>query len=164
MSNESGLKIVILGEGREGKTSILSKYFNKKFNDGEKSTINPAFYETSRNHNGKTFQFKFWDTSGQVQFNAISNIYYQGGIGALLVYDVTIPETFNKIKQWVKTLQEVLGKYIKFLILGNKVDLSDKNKLDEFVGDIDKYTNKKIASIYILLQKLDIILKKLFPA
>ena len=43
MSEEGVLKIVILGEGRVGKTSILSKYFSKKFNEGEVSTINPNF-------------------------------------------------------------------------------------------------------------------------
>ena len=149
MSDENVLKIVILGEGRVGKTSILSKYFYKKFKEGEKSTINPAFYEKEVNHNGKKVQFKFWDTAGQEQFNAISTIYYQGAVGALLVYDVTIFETFQKVEHWVKTLQEVVGKDITFLIAGNKFDLSDKNMIEKNDQAVKAYCDKeKCSHIY----------------
>ena len=143
MSEEDILKIVILGEGRVGKTSILSKYFNKKFNAKEQSTINPSFYEKKVNHNGKIVQLKFWDTAGQEQFDAISKIYYQNAVGALLVYDVTIFETFQKVEKWVNTLQEVVGKNITFLIAGNKFDLADKQSLEKHSSSIDSYCNKE---------------------
>jgi Ras-related protein Rab-21 len=143
MSEEDILKIVILGEGRVGKTSILSKYFNKKFNAKEQSTINPSFYEKKVNHNGKIVQLKFWDTAGQEQFDAISKIYYQNAVGALLVYDVTIFETFQKVEKWVNTLQEVVGKDITFLIAGNKFDLADKQSLEKHSSSIDSYCNKE---------------------
>ena len=137
------LKIVILGEGRVGKTSILSKYFYHKFNDGEKSTVNPAFYEKTVKYKGKNVQLKFWDTAGQEQFNAISTMYYQNAVGALLVYDVTIFETFEKVESWVHTLQEAVGKDITFVIAGNKVDLKDKNKSQEHTSQIDAYCAKE---------------------
>ena len=143
MSEEDILKIVILGEGRVGKTSILSKYFNKKFDSNQKSTINPSFYEKKVNHNGKIVQLKFWDTAGQEQFDAISKIYYQNAVGALLVYDVTIFETFQKVEKWVNTLQEVVGKDITFLIAGNKFDLADKQSLEKHSSSIDSYCNKE---------------------
>lgn len=144
MSDEDVLKIVILGEGRVGKTSILSKYFKKKFNEGEKSTINPSFYEKNVNYKGKTIHLKFWDTAGQEQFNAISTIYYQNSVGALLVYDVTIFETFEKVKTWVNTLQEAVGKDITFVICGNKFDLMpDKRSLEQNSSAIDSYCSKE---------------------
>ena len=141
MSDDNVLKIVILGEGRVGKTSILSKYFNKKFNQGEKSTINPSFYEKNVKYQGKEIQLKFWDTAGQEQFNAISTMYYQGAVGALLVYDVSIFETFNKVKSWVSTLQEAVGKDIIFVIAGNKYDLV--GKMDEHMPEIDSYCSQE---------------------
>ena len=141
MSDDNVLKIVILGEGRVGKTSILSKYFNKKFNQGEKSTINPSFYEKKVKYQGKEIQLKFWDTACQEQFNAISTMYYQGAVGALLVYDVSIFETFNKVKSWVSTLQEAVGKDIIFVIAGNKYDLV--GKMDEHMPEIDSYCSQE---------------------
>ena len=136
-------KLVILGEGRVGKTSILTRYFNKKFNEGEKSTVNPSFYEKKQTYNGKNYDLKFWDTAGQEQFNAINNMYYQNAVGALLVYDVTIPETFEKVKSWVNTLQEVVGKDIVFVIAGNKFDLSKKADLEANKAQVDSYCQQE---------------------
>ena len=131
--DDNVLKLVILGEGRVGKTSILLQYFKKTFNEGQVSTVNPAFYEKTVNSNGKKVQLKFWGTAGQEQFNTISTLYYQNDVGALIVYDVSIPETFDKVKQWVKTLQEAVGKDIVFVVAGNKFDLSSKEELDKKV-------------------------------
>ena len=150
MSDDNVLKFVILGEGRVGKTSILSKYFKKKFNEGEKSTVNAAFYEKTVNYQGKKVQLKFWDTAGQEQFNAISTMYYQNAVGALLVYDVSIFETFEKVKSWVMTLQEAVGKDITFVIAGNKFDLINKNKMEEQNPSIESYcTKERIKHFYI---------------
>ena len=143
MSDDSVLKIVILGEGRVGKTSILSKYFSKKFDKNEKSTVNPSFYETNINYNGSNVQFKFWDTAVQEQFNAISTMYYQNAVGALLVYDVTIFETFQKVETWVRTLEEVVGQNIVFVIAGNKFDISEKKTLDQNINTVNEYCQKK---------------------
>ena len=143
MSDDEILKFVILGEGRVGKTSILSKYFAKKFDEGQKSTVNPAFYEKTQNYQGKNVQLKFWDTAGQEQFNAINTMYYQNAVGALLVYDVTISETFEKVKSWVHTLQEAVGKDIIFVIAGNKFDLSDKNMINKNNEQVEAYCNQE---------------------
>ena len=143
MSEENALKIVILGEGRVGKTSILSKYFKKQFDSNQQSTINPSFYDKKVNFQGKEYLLAFWDTAGQEQFDAISHIYYQNAVGALLVYDVTIFETFQKVEKWVNTLREVNGKDITFLIAGNKFDLADKQLLEKNSSLIDSYCSKE---------------------
>ena len=149
MSDDEVLKFVILGEGRVGKTSILSKYFAKKFDEGQKSTVNPAFYEKTQNYQGKNVQLKFWDTAGQEQFNAINTMYYQNAVGALLVYDVTISETFEKVKSWVHTLQEAVGKDIIFVIAGNKFDLSDKNMINKNNEQVEAYCNQEQMQTFL---------------
>ena len=153
MSKPNGLKFVILGEGRVGKTSILSKYFTKKFVEGQKSTVNPSFYEKKQNFQGKEVNLNFWDTAGQEQFNAINTMYYQNAVGALLVYDVTIPETFEKVKSWVNTLQEAVGKDIIFVIAGNKFDLSDKNMITKNNEQVDNLKNQLYTMLPIMLKK-----------
>lgn len=47
---------------------------------------------------------------------------------ALLVYDVTDSETFERVKRWVKELQKMAPPGIHLTIAANKMDLG-KNKL-----------------------------------
>ena len=143
MSDENALKFVILGEGRVGKTSILSRYFNKKFDDSEQSTINPSFYKKKENFQGKNYDLNFWDTAGQEQFNAINTMYYTGAVGAILVYDVTIGETFEKVKNWVNTLKEAVGNDICFVIAGNKFDLTNKDMINKNNELVDAYCKQQ---------------------
>ena len=170
MSDSDKYKLVILGEGRVGKTSLLLRYFQKRFNEKEKSTVNPSFYEKNENHNGKNYGLKFWDTAGQERYNALNAIYYQNAVGALIVYDVTIPETFKKVKDWVTTLREIVDKNIIFVIAGNKLDLSDKdliNKNEEIINDYCQrenckhfYTSAKTG--YNVDETFDCLFKKVF--
>ena len=143
MSDENNIKIVILGGARCGKTSILSKYFKNKFNEVEESTINPSFYQITVNHNEKNYRLTFYDTYGYKIFDAINTIYYNNCNGALLVYDVTIFETFQEVKDWVNTLREVVDKDLPIVILGNLFDLSYKNILDKNAPEIDLYCSKE---------------------
>ena len=132
------IKLIVLGEGRVGKQDLLKKYFkNKDFNSN--NTINPAFYEKTLNFGGNKINFAIWDTAGQEQFNATSALYYQNAYGALLVYDLTIFETFMKIKDWVKTLKESVGNDIVIVIVGNKFDLVNKEELEVHKEKIENY-------------------------
>jgi len=165
MSENSTYKFVILGEGRVGKTSILSQYFNKKFSEGQQSTVNPSFYNKKQIYEGKEYQLNFWDTAGQEQFNAINTIYYQNAVGALLVYDVTIPETFDKVKNWVLTLKEAVGKDIIFVIAGNKYDKYDKSNkelIDNNKANVESYCQQENCNHFYTSAKTSFNLEEAF--
>ena len=164
MSEIEQLKIIVLGEGRVGKTEILSKYFNKKFDEGQKNTINPAFYEMTREYQGKKVILKFWDTAGQEAFNAINTMYYQDAVGALLIYDVTIFETFEKVKCWVHTLQEAVGMDITLVIAGNKFDFADKNMIDKNKEKIDAYCAQQNCKHFYISSRTGINLNEPFES
>lgn len=58
------------------------------------------------------------------RFHALGPIYYRGSNGAILVYDITDEESFQKVKNWVKELKKMLGSDITLAIAGNKIDLA----------------------------------------
>lgn len=68
-----------------------------------------------------------WDTAGQEKFHALGPIYYRSSNGAVLVYDITDEDSFQKVKSWVKELRKMLGTDICLVIAGNKTDL-EKNR------------------------------------
>eukprot|EP00929_Paragymnodinium_shiwhaense_P038157 TRINITY_DN20214_c0_g1_i1.p1 TRINITY_DN20214_c0_g1~~TRINITY_DN20214_c0_g1_i1.p1 ORF type:complete len:241 (+),score=52.47 TRINITY_DN20214_c0_g1_i1:231-953(+) len=116
------LKIVILGEGRVGKTSLLRRYVSRTFDDREASTQSAAYLERSLNLKGRQVNLSLWDTAGQERFHSLAPIYYRDALGALLVYDVTDVESFRRVAKWVEELQSQ-GNNCALAVVGNKADL-----------------------------------------
>ncbi|CAG0890099.1 unnamed protein product [Darwinula stevensoni] len=116
-------KVVLLGEGCVGKTSVVLRYIEDKFNDKHISTIQASFLTKKLNISGKRINLAIWDTAGQERFHALGPIYYRDSHGAILVYDITDEDSFQKVKNWVKELRKMLGTRVCVCIAGNKADL-----------------------------------------
>lgn len=145
-------KVVLLGEGCVGKTSVALRYVEDKFNDKHITTLQASFLNKKLNINGKRVNLAIWDTAGQEKFHALGPIYYRMSNGAILVYDITDEDTFQKVKNWVKELKKMLGSEICLAIAGNKVDLEkDRNvaieEAEEYakqVGAMHFHTSAKL--------------------
>lgn len=120
-------KVVLLGEGRVGKTSILLRYTKGEYSDRQVSTLQASYLDKKLEIGSTKVNLSIWDTAGQERFHALGPIYYRDAAGALLVYDITDAESFNKVKNWVKELRKIVGTEIVIVIAGNKIDL-EKNR------------------------------------
>lgn len=126
-TNTYNFKVVLLGEGCVGKTSLVLRYVEDKFNSNHISTVQASFLNKKLNIEGKPVNLSIWDTAGQEKFHALGPIYYRSSNGAVLVYDITDEDSFQRIKSWVKELRKMLGTDICLVIVGNKTDL-EKNR------------------------------------
>lgn len=122
-SRTVNFKVVLLGEGCVGKTSLVLRYCEDKFNDKHITTLQASFLNKKLNVGGKRVNLSIWDTAGQERFHALGPIYYRDSNGAILVYDITDEDSFQKVKNWVKELRKMLGEDISLVIAGNKIDL-----------------------------------------
>merc|ERR1712167_536812 len=132
MSNN--FKLVLLGEGRVGKTSTVMRYVQDKFDDKSAATIQASFLNKRLSVAGEQVNIAIWDTAGQERFHALGPIYYRDADGALLVFDVTDGESFEKVKMWVKELRKMVGKDIAICIAGNKSDLERNRQVSTEEG------------------------------
>jgi len=123
-------KVVLLGEGRVGKTCITLRYVKDSFSDQQESTIQATYLDKRLNVGKKSVKLMIWDTAGQERFHALGPIYYRDANGALLVYDITDPYSFTKVQHWVKELRKIVGKDIVLVIAGNKCDMEKKRQVD----------------------------------
>mmetsp|Transcript_4536 Transcript_4536/g.6332 ORF Transcript_4536/g.6332 Transcript_4536/m.6332 type:complete len:218 (-) Transcript_4536:51-704(-) len=121
-------KIVLLGEGRVGKTSCTLRYCKNEFNEAHNQTIQAACLQKNLNVDGQSVTLDIWDTAGQEKFRALGPIYYRDAQGALLVYDITDADSFEKVQSWVKELRKMVGTDIVLAIAGNKIDL-ERNRV-----------------------------------
>ena len=124
-------KVVLLGEGRVGKTSILLRYINGEYNEKQVSTIQASYLDKRLVVGGRSAHLSIWDTAGQERFHALGPIYYRDADAALLVYDITDIESFNKVRKWVKELRKIVGTDIIIAIAGNKIDLEKMRSVDD---------------------------------
>uniref|UniRef100_K3WDS7 Ras-related protein Rab-21 n=1 Tax=Globisporangium ultimum (strain ATCC 200006 / CBS 805.95 / DAOM BR144) TaxID=431595 RepID=K3WDS7_GLOUD len=135
MADRSGparkFKVVLLGEGRVGKTSILLRYIKGEYDERQVSTLQASYLDKRLIVDNAKVQLSLWDTAGQERFHALGPIYYRDADGALLVYDITDEESFKKVRTWVKELRRIVGDDIDIAIAGNKVDLQRNRKVDE---------------------------------
>ncbi len=72
-----------------------------------------------------------WDTAGQERYHALNQVYYRGAEGAVVVYDCTDPDTFQKMNQWVSELKQYLPNDVPIMIAGNKADMTGSKKIDD---------------------------------
>ena len=84
--------------------------------------------EVSYNDKGDKIKLNIWDTAGQEKYDALTKMYFKGAEAALVVYDMTEENSFEKAKKWVSDLEEALEfEQVKALIylFGNKSDMTD---------------------------------------
>jgi len=122
-SRPQQFKVVLLGEGRVGKTSLVLRFCKGTFTDGQPPTIQASCLDKVLRIGDKSLHLVIWDTAGQERFHALGPIYYRDADAALLVYDITDSDSFNKVKTWVKELRKMVGDEIVLTIAGNKADL-----------------------------------------
>eukprot|EP01036_Dinobryon_divergens_P038136 gene38136-50003_t len=102
-----------------------------EYDDRQITTLQASYLDKRVNLGGNTADLSVWDTAGQERFHALGPIYYRDADGALLVYDITDVESFNKVRKWVRELRKIVGNDITIAIAGNKVDLEKNCAVDE---------------------------------
>ncbi|XXG39475.1 hypothetical protein AAC387_Pa01g0426 [Persea americana] len=116
-------KVVLIGDSGVGKSNLLSRFTRNEFCLESKSTIGVEFATRTLQVEGRTVKAQIWDTAGQERYRAITSAYYRGALGALLVYDVTKPTTFDNVSRWLKELRDHADANIVVMLIGNKTDL-----------------------------------------
>ena len=76
----------------------------------------------------KNVKLQVWDTAGQERFRTITQTYYKGAMGILLVYDCTEEVTFNNIQNWLKQIDAHAQPNVKKVLIANKSDMAEEDK------------------------------------
>ncbi|KAH3786272.1 ras-related protein Rab-28-like [Dreissena polymorpha] len=120
------LKIVIMGDGASGKTSLATRYAQEQFGKQYKQTIGVDFFLRRIVLPGNVHvALQVWDIGGQTLGGAMLENYIYGCHGALLVYDITNHNSFDNLDDWFGSIKKVLGKerMPHLALVGNKIDL-----------------------------------------
>ena len=119
-------KILLAGNTSVGKSSIFLRFVDNIWNDAFVPTIGVDFKIKTLNINYKNVKLQIWDTAGEERFRTIISSYYKGAHGILLVYDITLKESFESLNDWLNEIKKNTSKNIVKVLIGNKIDLNDK--------------------------------------
>ena len=127
-------KIVLIGDTSVGKTNILSKYLSDEFDPESKATVGVEFGTKNFKIENNIVKVQIWDTAGQERYRSITNAYYKGAKGALLVYDITNKKSFDNLDKWISDLKTNGDEKISIVLLGNKSDLESQRVISTEEG------------------------------
>jgi small GTP-binding protein len=116
-------RVVTLGEASVGKTSLINQLVNKTFSCDEPSTIGATFVVHDEVVEDFRLEMQIWDTAGQEKYKSLCPIYCRGSAGAVVVFDLTNRESFEKLAQWTTLVLEVAGTETAVFVAANKSDV-----------------------------------------
>jgi len=128
------IKLLVIGDSGVGKSSLLLRFDEDKFTPNFISTIGIDFRVRMLQMDGKTIKLQIWDTGGQERFKTITTAYYRGAMGIMLVYDVTDPQSFENIRNWMTSLEQNASEGVNKILIGNKCDMVDKRVISTARG------------------------------
>lgn len=120
--------MILFGNEGVGKTSLVERYVNDKFNENYLATIGYNVYEKRILSNDVVISLMVYDIGGQERFDNLRKQYAKGANTAFMVYDVTDLNSFNSILKWKNDLTAFAGN-VPFIIIGNKIDLEKERKV-----------------------------------
>ena len=128
-------KIMVLGESRVGKTSLIKKYTKDQFGGVYLTTVGMDFQDKIIDIEDKKVRLQIWDTAGQERFRNVTKSYFQSSHGFVLVYDITDETTFEKTNFWMDQIKLNGIENAKLILVGNKCDLSNERKVSIEEGE-----------------------------
>ena len=128
-------KIMVLGESKVDKTSLIKRYTKDQFGGVYLTTVGMDFQDKIIEIEDKKVRLQIWDTAGQERFRNVTKSYFQSSQGLVLVYDITDRESFEKLNFWVDNIKNNAPENAKFILVGNKCDLANERKVSYEEGE-----------------------------
>jgi len=120
------MKMAIIGDSSVGKTNIIHRYCDNRFDGNTTATIAIDFINREVMLHGKLIKIQFWDTAGQEKYRAISKNYYKLSDIIVIVFDVTNRKSFESLGGCLEDVRTFGPEDASIFVLGNKIDKAEE--------------------------------------
>ena len=127
---EDSIKVIVVGDGNVGKTSMLRRFVKGEFVDQYKKTIGAEFMEKDvyLRELKQTIKLMLWDTAGQEVFNALTASYYRGAGAAIIAFSTIDRDSFMNVEKWKQKVEAQCGD-ITIVLCQTKFDLMTESAI-----------------------------------
>ena len=122
-------KILILGDSGVGKSSLFLRYTKNEFKADMRSTIGVEFGLKFLKIEDFQLKIQIWDTAGMERYRSITNAYYKGAKGVIIVYDICRKKSFENVDNWIEDFKSKADEDAVILLIGNKCDLIESREV-----------------------------------
>lgn len=132
-SEEFRFKIVVVGDGAVGKTSLIKKFTKGTFEMDYVKTIGAQFSKYNKEINEDMIRLIFWDIAGQEDFIFLHHFFYKETKAAIIVFSLEENDLGNNSFTHIENWYDELKKYcddIPVVLFANKFDLIEKINID----------------------------------
>uniref|UniRef100_A0A158PBQ9 Ras-related protein M-Ras n=1 Tax=Angiostrongylus cantonensis TaxID=6313 RepID=A0A158PBQ9_ANGCA len=128
-------RLVVIGDGGVGKSSLTIQFFQKQFLDYYDPTIEDQYIQHCE-VDGNWVIMDVLDTAGQEEFSAMREQYMRNGRGFLLVYSVTDRKSFDEVARLYTQVLRVKDRteYPVLLVANKVIDLINQRVVCEDEG------------------------------
>ena len=130
MTEKYILKLLTIGDQFVGKSSIINRYIDDKFNEDIKPTLGIDFKTKMIQKGENLIKISIYDTAGEEKYRHLIKNYYNGSNGILLVFDITKRNSFDNLNFWLDELEKNCNlNNLYIFLVGNKTDLKKERKV-----------------------------------
>ena len=122
--NEIRVKVVTLGSTSVGKTTLVTRWMEDRFESRFNPTITAGFQVQSIEYEDQCYSLQIWDTAGQDTYRETTSFYCRDARAVLVVFDLTQRSSFDDLPGWISLLKEGCSVTPPIIIVGNKTDLA----------------------------------------
>ncbi|XP_022237347.1 ras-related protein Rap-1b-like [Limulus polyphemus] len=124
-------KLVVLGAGGVGKTSLVVQYLEGFFSSTYKPTVEDYYRHTIQMPDGIFHTVEILDTSGSHHFPAMRELSIRSGRGFVLVFSVDDLQSFHETLHIWELISKLRGPEVPVILVGNKSDLTTERKVQK---------------------------------
>lgn len=143
---ENKKKVVFLGDSGVGKTSIINRFSNGDFLQGQIATVGCNMTPISYIKDQQKITLNMWDTAGQERYRSIVPAYYRDSDVIVLVYSIVDLKSFEKLTSLIDEIHTKITVMPSLIIVGNKKDLEERRKVN--FDDAEKFAETQQATFY----------------
>ncbi|XP_048124253.1 EF-hand calcium-binding domain-containing protein 4B [Alosa alosa] len=122
-------KVILVGNSSVGKTALLRRFCEGRFHRATSATVGVDYSVRTLNLGDINVALQLWDTAGQERYRSITKQFFRRVDGVVVIYDITVEESFHAVRPWLCNIQEAVGDDIPIMVLGNKMDMESEREV-----------------------------------
>ena len=147
--------MVILGDSGVGKTCLVNGFNTGQFTANITSTYLSEYISKTKKIGKVEYNIQLWYTPGQEKYSAVTKFFYREAKICIVVYDIIHNKSFQSLDYWIESIKESLGNEPIIAIVGNKIDLFEKEEINKKEGQ--QFAHKIGALFYLSSAKTNFV-------